>query len=170
MSAKNEAEMKANVQEMKADKKEQREEAKAGKEAEAQKPTLDIIALADKMACNKLVEALNTAGLTEQLKGKGPFTLLAPSDAAFAKMPKAELDALMKDKAKLADVLKMHIIEGAITSEALAKMKEVKTLNGTLPVVFKDGELTIAGVKVSKGEHTATNGLIRGVDELITKK
>src|SRR6185436_15830915 len=77
-----------------------------------------------------LAAALQAAGLVETLKGKGPFTVFAPTDEAFAKIPKADLDALLKDKAKLTAVLTYHVVSGKVMAADVVKLTEAKTVQG----------------------------------------
>ena len=91
---------------------------------------------------NTFVAAIKTAGLTETLEGNGPFTVFAPTDAAFAKLPKDKLDALLKDQAKLKAILSYHVLPGNYTPAQLAKLTSAKTLNGkTLKIAAKDGKV-----------------------------
>jgi len=88
---------------------------------------------------NTLATALKAAGLVETLKGKGPFTVFAPTDAAFAKIPKAQLNALLADKAKLTAVLTYHVVPGAVMSKDV-KAGMVKTVQGSSLTVSTMGE------------------------------
>ena len=85
-----------------------------------------------------LVEAVQAAGLVETLKGKGPFTVFAPTDEAFAKIPKAQLDALLKDKKALAAVLTYHVVAGKVLAADVVKLKEAKTVNGAAAKIMVD--------------------------------
>jgi uncharacterized surface protein with fasciclin (FAS1) repeats len=115
-----------------------------------------------------LVTALKAAGLVETLKGKGPFTVFAPTNEAFAKIPKAELDALLADKQKLTAVLTYHVVRGKLLAADVMKKKSVKTVEG--------GDATIAsskdGVKIGKAKVIATdittsNGVIHVIDTVL---
>ena len=115
--------------------------------------------------------ALTEAGLTETLKGPGPFTVLAPNDDAFAKMPKATLDALFANKSALRDVLLYHVIAGRLTAANLSAMngKSRKTVEGS------DASITVAGTQLSVGtaivvtpDIAAKNGIIHVVDRVLT--
>ena len=81
-----------------------------------------------------LAAALQAAGLVDTLKGKGPFTVFAPTDEAFAKIPKAALDALIADKAKLTKVLTYHVVAGKVMAADVVKLKEAKTVKGPFPL------------------------------------
>jgi uncharacterized surface protein with fasciclin (FAS1) repeats len=115
-----------------------------------------------------LAAALQAAGLVDTLKGKGPFTVFAPTDEAFAKIPKADLDALLKDKAKLTAVLTYHVVPGA-TKPRAARKAEVATLQGqSLLVGFERG--TGAVVNQSTANCTAvrtTNGTVWIIDSVL---
>jgi len=117
---------------------------------------------------NTFVAAIKTAGLTETLEGKGPFTILAPTDAAFAKLPKAQLDALLKDQAKLKAILTYHGLPGNFTSDQLVKLTSAKTLNGkTLKIASKDGKLWADNGQVTLTDMPATNGSVYPIDTVL---
>jgi uncharacterized surface protein with fasciclin (FAS1) repeats len=117
---------------------------------------------------NTFVAAVKTAGLTETLEGKGPFTIFAPTDAAFAKLPKAQLDALLKDQAKLKAILTYHVLPGNFTSDQLVKLTSAKTLNGkTLKIVSKDGKLWVDNGQVTLTDMPATNGSVYAIDTVL---
>ena len=110
------------------------------------------------------------AGLTETLKGPGPFTVLAPSDEAFAKIPKATLDALFKDKRALRNVLLYHVIAGRLTAADFVNLngKGRKTVEGSDAKVAMTGtELTIGTAIVRKADMVAGNGIIHMVDRVL---
>jgi len=118
---------------------------------------------------NTLVTALKSAGLVATLKGTGPFTVFAPTDAAFAKIPKAQLDALLADKAKLTAVLTYHVVPGRVMSKDV-KAGMVKTVQGSSLTVA-----TMGGVKVDNANATAVdivadNGVIHIIDTVILPK
>ncbi len=117
---------------------------------------------------NTFVAAIQTAGLTATLEGKGPFTVFAPTDAAFAKLPKGKLDALLKDPAKLKAILTYHVLPGNFTSAQLVKLSSAKTLNGkTLKIVSKDGKLTVDNAQVNLTDMPATNGGVYAIDTVL---
>ncbi len=119
---------------------------------------------------NTLVTAIKAAGLVETLKGKGPFTVFAPTDAAFAKIPKASLDALLADKAKLSQVLTYHVVPGKVMA-ADVKSGDVKTVQGgSVKVDAKDGGVSVDGAKVIKADVEASNGVIHAIDSVIMPK
>jgi uncharacterized surface protein with fasciclin (FAS1) repeats len=117
-----------------------------------------------------LATALQAAGLIDTLKGKGPFTVFAPTDEAFAKIPKADLDALLKDKAKLTAVLTFHVVPGAVMAKDV-KPGAVKTVQGgNLTVAVAGGAVTVNGAKVTKTDITASNGVIHVIDTVVMPK
>lgn len=116
-----------------------------------------------------LVTALNAAGLVDTLKGKGPFTVFAPTDEAFAKVPKADLDALLKDKAKLTSVLTYHVVPGKILSKDI-KPGMVKTVQGGELTIATAGGVTVNGAKVTTADIEADNGVIHVVDSVLMPK
>jgi uncharacterized surface protein with fasciclin (FAS1) repeats len=116
---------------------------------------------------NTLVTAVQAAGLTETLKGPGPFTVFAPTDAAFAKVPKAKLDALLKDKAALAKVLTYHVVPGKVMA-ADVKPGAVKTVEGAnLTVTAKGGKVMVDKAHVVKTDIAADNGVIHVIDTVV---
>ena len=116
-----------------------------------------------------LATALTAAGLVETLKGKGPFTVFAPTDAAFAKIPKADLDALLADKAKLTKVLTYHVVPGKVMAKDV-KAGKVKTVQGGEITVATAGGVTVDGAKVSATDILADNGVIHVIDSVILPK
>ena len=118
---------------------------------------------------NTLATALTAAGLVDTLKGKGPFTVFAPTDAAFAKIPKADLDALLKDKAKLTAVLTYHVVAGKVMA-ADVKAGKVKTVQGSELTVSTTGGVMVDGAKVSATDIVADNGVIHVIDSVIIPK
>ena len=116
-----------------------------------------------------LATALGAAGLVDTLKGKGPFTVFAPTDEAFAKIPKADLDALLKDKAKLTSVLTYHVVAGKVMA-ADVKAGKVKTVQGSELTVSTAMGVTVDNAKVTKTDITADNGVIHVIDTVIMPK
>jgi uncharacterized surface protein with fasciclin (FAS1) repeats len=118
---------------------------------------------------NTLTKALTDAGLIETLKGSGPYTVLAPSDEAFAKLPKKELDALLADKAKLTRLLKYHVLSGNVTSTQVATMTEATTLEGgKLAIAVVNGKVTLNGKStVTSPDISASNGTIHVIDAVL---
>ncbi len=116
-----------------------------------------------------LVTALQAAGLVDTLKGKGPFTVFAPTDDAFAKIPKADLDALLKDKAKLTAVLTYHVVPGRVLSKDI-KPGKVKTVQGSELTIATAGGVTVDGAKVTSADVMADNGVIHVIDTVLMPK
>jgi len=116
-----------------------------------------------------LATALGAAGLVDTLKGKGPFTVFAPTDAAFAKIPKADLDALLKDKAKLTAVLTYHVVAGKVMA-ADVKAGKVKTVQGSELTVSTKGGVMVDNAKVTATDIVADNGVIHVIDTVIMPK
>ncbi len=116
-----------------------------------------------------LATALTAAGLIDTLKGKGPFTVFAPTDEAFAKIPKADLDALLKDKAKLTAVLTYHVVSGKVMAKDV-KAGKVKTVQGSELTLGTSGGVTVDGAKVVKADIVADNGVIHVIDSVVLPK
>jgi uncharacterized surface protein with fasciclin (FAS1) repeats len=116
-----------------------------------------------------LAAALTAAGLVDTLKGKGPFTVFAPTDEAFAKIPKADLDALLKDKAKLTAVLTYHVVPGAVMAKDV-KAGKVKTVQGSELTITTTGGVMVDKAKVTKTDIAADNGVIHVIDSVLMPK
>jgi len=116
-----------------------------------------------------LATALQAAGLIDTLKGKGPFTVFAPTDAAFAKVPKADLDALLADKAKLTAVLTYHVVPGKVMAKDV-KAGKVKTVQGSELTVSTSGGVMVDQAKVTATDIAADNGVIHVIDSVIMPK
>jgi uncharacterized surface protein with fasciclin (FAS1) repeats len=113
-----------------------------------------------------LVTALKAAGLVETLKGKGPYTVFAPTDAAFAKIPKADLDALLKDKEKLAAVLTYHVVPALVMAKDV-KAGNAPTVHGKpIAITISDGTM-VNNAKVTATDIKASNGVIHVVDTVL---
>ena len=118
---------------------------------------------------NTLATALKAAGLVETLKGPGPFTVFAPTDAAFAKIPPEQLQALLKDKAKLTAVLTYHVVPGKVMA-ADVKAGKVKTVQGASLTVATMGGVTVDNAKVTAVDIVADNGVIHVIDSVVLPK
>ncbi len=133
----------------------------------------DIVAVASGAGNFKtLVAAVKAAGLVETLQGTGPFTVFAPTDEAFARLPKGTLDDLLKpeNKAKLAGILTYHVLSGKVMAADVKTMK-AKTVNGqTLDVVAEDGKVTVNKAKVIATDVAASNGVIHAIDTVLMPK
>ena len=116
---------------------------------------------------NTLVTAIQKAGLVDTLKGKGPFTVFAPTDAAFAKIPKAQLDALLADKAMLTKVLTYHVVAGKVMA-ADVKAGSVKSVEGSnLTVTTNNSGVQVDMANVVKTDIVASNGVIHVIDSVM---
>jgi len=115
-----------------------------------------------------LASLLQATGLVDTLKTVGPFTVLAPTDAAFAKVPKATLDALAADPAKLKAVLLYHVIAGSVPASEVVKLTSAKTLNGaSVAIKVQDGSVFVNGAKVVTPDVIASNGIIHVIDTVL---
>jgi uncharacterized surface protein with fasciclin (FAS1) repeats len=118
-----------------------------------------------------LAKLLTDAGLVATLKGAGPFTVFAPTDEAFAKVPKATLEALGKDKEKLKAVLTYHVVPGAVMAADVVKLKEAKTVQGqSVKISSMGGKVMIDNAHVIKADIKASNGVIHVIDSVILPK
>lgn len=133
------------------------------------KPANDIVDTAIGAGQFKtLVTAVKAAGLVETLKGKGPFTVFAPTDDAFAKIPKDKLEALLKDKKALTAVLAYHVVPGKVMAADVVQLDSVKTVQGkSINIATKDGKVTINGASVIKTDIVCGNGVIHVIDTVI---
>ncbi len=138
---------------------------------EAPKTVVDIaVGSADHTT---LVTAVTAAGLVETLSGTGPFTIFAPTNAAFAALPAGTVETLLKpeSKDKLTSVLTYHVVAGNVMAADLTDGQKVKTLNGQeLTVAIKDGVVTINGAKVTAADLAGSNGVIHVVDAVLLPK
>ena len=138
--------------------------------AESASSQKDIVAVAASAGCfNTLVAAVRAAGLVETLQGAGPFTVFAPTDEAFAKLPKGTLEDLLKpeNKAKLVAILTYHVVAGKVMAADVKTMK-AKTVNGKeLEIVVADGGVTVNNAKVIKTDVAASNGVIHIIDTVL---
>jgi len=115
-----------------------------------------------------LVSLVKQAGLAKTLSGKTRYTVFAPTDAAFAKVPKATLKALAADKAKLRAVLLYHVVAGRVTAAKVTKLRSAKTLNGaTVQIRVRGGMVYVNGAKVVKPDVSASNGVIHVVNKVL---
>jgi uncharacterized surface protein with fasciclin (FAS1) repeats len=118
-----------------------------------------------------LAKLLTDAGLVDVMKRPGPYTVFAPTDDAFAKVPQATLEALAKDKAKLQAVLQYHVLAGNVSSADLKMMKDFGTVQGQrITIAQQGGGLTINGAKVVKPDVPAANGVIHVIDSVLLPK
>jgi transforming growth factor-beta-induced protein len=120
-----------------------------------------------------LVKAVQAAGLVQTLKGPGPFTVFAPTDEAFAKLPEATLASLLEpaNRGKLAEILTYHVVPGRVTAAAAAKIPRADTVQGTSVLIAADGKhVRIDGAKVLRADIHASNGIIHVIDQVIVPK
>jgi uncharacterized surface protein with fasciclin (FAS1) repeats len=115
-----------------------------------------------------LASLLQKAGLAGTLEGKGPFTVFAPSDAAFAKVPKATLASLAKNKGKLRAVLLYHVVKGKVTAAQAMKLHSAKTLEGkSVSIRVSGGKVIVGGATVVKANVLASNGVIHVINKVL---
>ena len=127
----------------------------------------DIVETAVKAGSFKtLVAAVQAAGLVDTLKGPGPFTVFAPTDEAFAKVPKDALDALLKDKAALTKVLTYHVVSGKVMA-ADVKAGKVRTVQGQELTLGTTGGVTVDNARVVAADVVASNGVIHVIDTVV---
>jgi len=118
-----------------------------------------------------LAKLLTDADLIGVMKGPGPFTVFAPTDEAFAKVPKEALDALAKDKAKLQNVLKYHVLTSAWTLDDVKTVKTAGTVLGpSLAIGVSGGTVTVNGAKIVKADIKCSNGVIHVIDAVLLPK
>jgi len=137
---------------------------------QAQAPTKDIVETAVGAGTfNTLAKALGAAGLVETLKGKGPFTVFAPTDAAFAKIPAAQLTALLADKAALTKVLTYHVVAGEVLAGQVVKLTEATTVEGgKVMIKVVGGKVMLNGTTtVTATDIKAKNGVIHVIDTVL---
>jgi transforming growth factor-beta-induced protein len=130
----------------------------------------DIVDTAVAGNFNTLVAAVKAAGLVDTLKGPGPFTVFAPTDEAFAKLPPGTLESLLKpeNKAKLQQILTYHVVAGEVMAIDVAKLHSAKTVGGgSLTIKTADGGVMVDNAHVTKADIVATNGVIHVIDTVL---
>ena len=142
----------------------------------AAKPAIDstqsknlLDTAAAKGSFGTFAKAVEQAGLSETLRGVGPFTVFAPTDAAFAKLPAGKLDTLMKpeNKDQLASILKYHVLSGRKRLADMGKWDAAKTVNGqAAPIKMLEGKFSIDGAHVTEADIGSSNGVIHGIDKV----
>lgn len=134
----------------------------------------DIVATAAAAGTfNTLATALKAAGLDDTLKGKGPFTVFAPTDEAFSKLPAGTVESLLKpeNKEKLRAILLYHVVPGDVTAAKVVKLSSAKTVNGQdLKLKVNDGTVMVNDAKVVKADVLASNGVIHVIDSVLLPK
>lgn len=129
---------------------------------------MDVVGVAvDAGQFKTLAQALEAADLVETLQGEGPFTVFAPTDAAFAKIPKKDLDALLADKEKLTAVLTYHVVAGKVMAEDAAKLATAKTLQGEEVRIDASEGVKINTAQVIQADVEASNGVIHVIDTVL---
>ena len=140
----------------------------------AAKDVKDIVDTAvDAGAFKTLAAALKAADLIETLKGKGPFTVFAPTDEAFEKLPKGTVEDLLKpeNKKKLVSILTYHVVAGQVMAADVVKLKEAKTVEGSkVKIEVKDGKVKVNDANVVKTDILCKNGVIHIIDAVILPK
>jgi uncharacterized surface protein with fasciclin (FAS1) repeats len=120
-----------------------------------------------------LAAALQAAGLVETLKGPGPFTVFAPTDEAFAKLPAGTLDSLLEpaNKEKLVAILTYHVVSGKVLAAQVVKMNSAKTVNGqSVSIAANGGTVMVDSAKVVKADILCSNGVIHVIDSVLMPK
>jgi uncharacterized surface protein with fasciclin (FAS1) repeats len=133
----------------------------------------DIVNTAVAANFNTLVAAVKAAGLVETLKGPGPFTVFAPTDEAFAKLPPGTVEALLKpeNKAQLQKILKYHVVAGNVTAADAMKLHSAKTVEGqAIAIKTANGMVMVNGAKVVKADIETSNGVIHVIDTVLMPK
>lgn len=141
-----------------------------GHEIHASKPAPNTIVDVAANAGNfkTLVAAVKAAGLAETLSGTGPFTVFAPTDEAFAKLPAGTVDALLKDKERLTAILTYHVVAGAVTSDQVVKLTSARTVNGKdLAIKAAGGKVAVGNAQVVQADIKASNGVIHVIDTVL---
>ena len=116
---------------------------------------------------NTLVTAVKAAGLVDTLKGDGPFTVFAPTDEAFAKIPEADLQAILADKDKLTAILTYHVVPGKVTASDVSKLTSAKTVQGQSIRIDTSSGVKVNDASVVKADVMASNGVIHVIDTVI---
>ena len=119
---------------------------------------------------NTLVTALEAADLVNTLKGNGPFTVFAPTDAAFAKVPADALNALLADKAALRKVLLYHVVSGEVTADQVVKISSATTAQGSNLMIDSSNGVMINNATVVKADIMTSNGVIHVIDTVLMPK
>ena len=141
---------------------------------QAQSATKDIVDTAVAAGSfTTLAKALQAADLVDTLKGNGPFTVFAPTDAAFAKLPAGTLEDLLKpaNKAKLRSILTYHVVPGRVTAADVVKLTSAKAVSGdSIAIKANGGSVMVDGAQVVKTDIDASNGVIHVIDSVILPK
>jgi uncharacterized surface protein with fasciclin (FAS1) repeats len=142
-----------------------------GKDGHYAKPTADIVDTAVAAgAFTTLVAAVEAAGLVDTLKGEGPFTVFAPTDAAFAALPEGTVESLLKpeNREQLVAILTYHVVPGKVTAADVAGLSEAATVNGaSIDISVSYGTVKVDGATVVQADVMASNGVIHVIDQVI---
>jgi len=135
-------------------------------------PAADIVDTAvSSGSFNTLVKAVQAAGLVDTLKGPGPFTVFAPTDEAFAKLPAGTLDSLLANPEQLKKVLTYHVVAGKVMASDVVKLKEAKTVQGSsVKIKVNNGNVMVDNARVVKTDIECDNGVIHVIDTVILPK
>jgi uncharacterized surface protein with fasciclin (FAS1) repeats len=136
---------------------------------DAQMNEKDIVTVAvEAGSFTTLATALEAAGLVETLQGEGPFTVFAPTDEAFAKLPEGTVEGLLQDTEALTRILTYHVVAGEVTSDQVVNLDEAETVAGiTAPIEVRNGEVYVGGAKVVTVDVQASNGVIHVIDTVM---
>jgi uncharacterized surface protein with fasciclin (FAS1) repeats len=134
-------------------------------------PKLDIVDTAISAGSfNTLVTAVKAAGLADTLKGAGPFTVFAPTDEAFAKLPAGTVEALLKDIPKLQAILTYHVVSGKVMAKDVLSLSSAKTIQGQYLSIDTRSGVKVDGAKVVMADVLASNGVIHVIDTVVLPK
>lgn len=143
----------------------------SGKQGDHAKPAADIVDTAVAAgAFTTLVAAIEAAGLVDTLRGEGPFTVFAPTDAAFAALPEGTLESLLKpeNRDQLVAILTYHVVPGKVTAADVAGLSEAATVNGaSIDISVNYGTVKVDGATVVQADVMASNGVIHVIDQVI---
>ena len=145
--------------------------ASASGTATAAKATKDIVQTAKAAGFSTLVTAIKAAGLTKALSAKGPFTVFAPTNAAFKALPAATLKALLANPKQLAKVLEFHVLKGKVLAKDITNGMKAKTLEGSsLTFKIKGGHVYVNGARVTTADVMTSNGVIHVINKVLVPK
>lgn len=144
----------------------------AGHGGPAAAPSKDIVTVAvEAGSFNTLAAALRAAGLVETLQGAGPFTVFAPTDAAFAKLPAGTVEALLNDLPRLRQILTYHVVAGKVEAKDVVNLTSANTVQGSpISISVVDGKVRINDATVVSADVQASNGVIHVIDTVILPK
>lgn len=142
-------------------------DAAATNAAAATAATPAIFPLAEAAGFKTLTAAIKAAGLQETLTTKGPFTVFAPTDEAFAKLPKGTVEGLLANPEKLKKVLLHHVVAGDVRAADVVKLKSATTLSGTTVAIDASSGVKVAGATVTKADIVASNGVVHVIDTVL---